>query len=643
METTAPISSALKSKRPRAADNAQMHSILSAAIGLSSLSDSPPAWKSPSLAASVPTSDESLKLANHPQDHALDRESLKHSTELKQAIKDQIMKTMAATMPRAAPMAAVGSAPPTVSAGFLSRSYLKLKNPSSYRHLSDYHLPASLASRPHEAPLANYDLASIAEGRDLLARADRLAAMDRSSLVPASLQEPLPSSKVAAYSQKPLPQSLPTPNELPTSAATKTFPEILFSILSDEEHANIIAWLPHGKGFVINDKDEFSNIILPLFFDGAKFTSFTRRLKRWNFVRVPRGPEMGAYYNKSFTRDDSEEVSRMKYKKESVFEGHKMTEEKKRKDDMDIDMLEELTKKEVEAKVQQSLLKDEEKAEQVHRMQQRLLLDREEPGTKSAEMKPESFISGVAPPMPLPSSLPRRTYKGAKVGTIDATDIKTASFTNLQEYPTLSRSGLSSDSLKSTLTTQSDLPLSQYPSTLLSASTSNDQRLKEIEAELFLLRSQSSSLRNASAAMYGGMYTQPSRYQAPSALSSQNIINAEYEQVVSEANRQLSGSGRYHRIAAASMAPAPAVHNLQSRSVPSFDRPPQVISSSIDYYTQAAKVSRDYVDAQEQVGESSPNLSGRSVMMTRQEEEEFAQYLLMKKDLEALRSMRETK
>ena len=46
---------------------------------------------------------------------------------------------------------------------------------------------------------------------------------------------------------------------------------------------------------------------------------------------------MGAYYNNCFTRDDSEEVSGMKYKKESVFEGHKMTEEKKRKDDMDID------------------------------------------------------------------------------------------------------------------------------------------------------------------------------------------------------------------------------------------------------------------------------------------------------------------
>ena len=92
------------------------------------------------------------------------------------------------------------------------------------------------------------------------------------------------------------------------------FPEILYEIISNEKdnHA-VISWLPHGKGFVIHDKKVFSEKILPDHFDGAKYTSFTRRLKRWNFERVPRGPEMGAYYNKFFRRGRPDLVSSMMY------------------------------------------------------------------------------------------------------------------------------------------------------------------------------------------------------------------------------------------------------------------------------------------------------------------------------------------
>ena len=53
--------------------------------------------------------------------------------------------------------------------------------------------------------------------------------------------------------------------------------------------------------------------VLTKHFDGAKFTSFTRRLKRWNFDRASRGPEMGSYYNKYFQRDDPELLQRMQY------------------------------------------------------------------------------------------------------------------------------------------------------------------------------------------------------------------------------------------------------------------------------------------------------------------------------------------
>lgn len=84
-------------------------------------------------------------------------------------------------------------------------------------------------------------------------------------------------------------------SSLTRTTNTKNFPETLFAVISDKENDHIISWLPHGKGFIIHDKNLFGTMILPRYFDGAKFTSFTRRLKRWAFVRVPRGPELGEY------------------------------------------------------------------------------------------------------------------------------------------------------------------------------------------------------------------------------------------------------------------------------------------------------------------------------------------------------------
>lgn len=54
------------------------------------------------------------------------------------------------------------------------------------------------------------------------------------------------------------------------------------SILNDEQYAEIVTWLPNGKGFVISDKKRFASEILPKHFSRkSKFTSFTRKLNRW--------------------------------------------------------------------------------------------------------------------------------------------------------------------------------------------------------------------------------------------------------------------------------------------------------------------------------------------------------------------------
>jgi HSF-type DNA-binding len=82
-------------------------------------------------------------------------------------------------------------------------------------------------------------------------------------------------------------------------------------ILSNEENADIISWLPHGFGFVIHKKKVFASDILPFHFKASKFTSFTRKLNRWGFSRMARGPETGAYYHKLFVRDKPELVFQM--------------------------------------------------------------------------------------------------------------------------------------------------------------------------------------------------------------------------------------------------------------------------------------------------------------------------------------------
>ena len=94
---------------------------------------------------------------------------------------------------------------------------------------------------------------------------------------------------------------------------TKSFPETLYAVLSMPEYSTMIQWLSHGRGFIITDKKGFTNEVLPKYFEGAKFTSFTRRLKRWSFERVSKGPELGAYYNPSFVMDKPELVQHMRY------------------------------------------------------------------------------------------------------------------------------------------------------------------------------------------------------------------------------------------------------------------------------------------------------------------------------------------
>jgi len=92
-------------------------------------------------------------------------------------------------------------------------------------------------------------------------------------------------------------------NEDDITGNARIFPQKLHDILSDEANADSVAWLPHGRGFIIKNRKQFAAEVLPKYFKQTKYTSFTRKLNRWDFTRVTRGPELGAYYHKFFQKD----------------------------------------------------------------------------------------------------------------------------------------------------------------------------------------------------------------------------------------------------------------------------------------------------------------------------------------------------
>lgn len=82
----------------------------------------------------------------------------------------------------------------------------------------------------------------------------------------------------------------------------KIFPQRLMEILSEEDNEEAIRWLPHGKAFIVVNRQKFSDAVLPRYFKKSKWASFTRKLNRWNFARISKGPELGAYYHQFFQR-----------------------------------------------------------------------------------------------------------------------------------------------------------------------------------------------------------------------------------------------------------------------------------------------------------------------------------------------------
>lgn len=97
----------------------------------------------------------------------------------------------------------------------------------------------------------------------------------------------------------------------PSHEKSMTFPFKLMTILSNDEHSKVISWLPNGESFCIYNKKELTDSVLPRYFKKSKFASFTRKLHRWQFVRISKGPKIGTYHHPYFKRDNVELCMKM--------------------------------------------------------------------------------------------------------------------------------------------------------------------------------------------------------------------------------------------------------------------------------------------------------------------------------------------
>jgi hypothetical protein len=84
------------------------------------------------------------------------------------------------------------------------------------------------------------------------------------------------------------------------NSLTLPFVSQLMKVLSMKKYSHIITWTADGRSFIILRPNAFASEILPKFFKGSKYASFTRKLHRWGFQRHLRGSETGAFFNKNF-------------------------------------------------------------------------------------------------------------------------------------------------------------------------------------------------------------------------------------------------------------------------------------------------------------------------------------------------------
>lgn len=85
----------------------------------------------------------------------------------------------------------------------------------------------------------------------------------------------------------------PTPitsKRISSRSVTGLFPAKLYGMLAEctdstSGLSEVVSWQPHGRAFMVHDRDRFMSEVVPRFFNVTKLRSFQRQLNLWGFHR----------------------------------------------------------------------------------------------------------------------------------------------------------------------------------------------------------------------------------------------------------------------------------------------------------------------------------------------------------------------
>lgn len=98
--------------------------------------------------------------------------------------------------------------------------------------------------------------------------------------------------------------SIPDPAVSVAGSSRHCFPSRLYRMLVEVEEqglSDVVSFLPHGRSFLVHKQERFVKEFLPRYFGGqTKWSSFSRQLNLYGFLRVTSGQDVGAYYHELF-------------------------------------------------------------------------------------------------------------------------------------------------------------------------------------------------------------------------------------------------------------------------------------------------------------------------------------------------------
>eukprot|EP00816_Leptocylindrus_hargravesii_P012743 CAMPEP_0196823248 /NCGR_PEP_ID=MMETSP1362-20130617/86710_1 /TAXON_ID=163516 /ORGANISM="Leptocylindrus danicus, Strain CCMP1856" /LENGTH=805 /DNA_ID=CAMNT_0042203063 /DNA_START=43 /DNA_END=2460 /DNA_ORIENTATION=- len=91
-----------------------------------------------------------------------------------------------------------------------------------------------------------------------------------------------------------------------------SFPMKLHDMLSRVEYSHIICWLDNGKAWMVLDQTNLEKQVLRRYFRHGKYSSFSRQVNGWGFMRITSGDQRNAYYHELFVRDNPRQCMLMR-------------------------------------------------------------------------------------------------------------------------------------------------------------------------------------------------------------------------------------------------------------------------------------------------------------------------------------------